>query len=538
MNCTTLATKFANPYFRPISALLLCALANTPCPAQISSPPSGSMGRAHATVPGIEKISASFHFLKDEPYSLVGWTYDWDSDAGEFVAKKPIFSVVLDADTNAPDFHVDFTSVFGSSSINMTNQTSFEVSTSTWLVKLAASFAQSSQAYNGTLSSSMRLSVVADYPPSLVDLVTLPSSAFTQEALDVLSIADPVQRSTEWTAHGFGSYVAVGCGLTGSVLAQFSLSQLESFSARLEYFKFAGSYAGISASANIGEAVYKAMSSTSIGVSMDTVGLGTPPPLPPLDQLDSPQEQFAWGNSLTQYAADAKAKRGIFIVPVSVLPNGPDPDLAVWSTALLEHAALEAQSALATWNNSCFWNAPAGLQYFLATRMIPDGSMSYSTALLLARSDLALALEQLHSSVLTYTKDNNSAVPAFQAAVASATQLVHDRVIDLQEVLALLDAMRQSLPSITIKATDPGYTPPGVNNGYTRVPWIVEVENVAWFDGGGVQQLVNWLHECDGDPDPGATFTVYGRSVASCALPKARIWRSSVAVWRKPHHAW
>ncbi len=450
--------------------------------ALIPASPGPSNLSSGGTVPG--EI-----FLKDESAAYFGWTFDYDDVNGRFVPKKWLFSVQLNDNTGSGQHHVSYKTVLSSGNTSFERRTSFDVAGGLAMVQFAAQMASSSAIHTSSLSTQFVLSAENEFPRAFVDPLTIPTTAFDQEALGILAIADPQTRADAWENANFGRYVALGYGLRGGCDVTFSFTQQDSFRRAEHFYSMSGQYKSVSASGEIATAMAEAMSSGT--ASIDILSDGCLPPLiPSLQDIDTLSEQFGWGSSLTAYSANCKRRQGVYLLPVAALPSGPSFGAFSWSDAAINDAALEAQFAIDTLVSSSRWNNPASLVSYLAGqfRPAPNANVSFSTALQTARSALANHLQALRVTALAYLAGTDTATN-----LAAKKNRVRSHALKLQTILDELRQRVNSLPPMTMQACE-WWTPiPNTPNAtFVNVQFRIRVTNAAAFWDGSASGLVAW----------------------------------------------
>lgn len=454
-------------------------------PTRVVPPPTPPPQVSALTAP-VQEI-----FLKDADAYYFGWTFGYDANSGRFLPMKPLFSLALSDNTGAGEYRVFYRTEFGSSIDRIERRSSYSLSGGIGMVDVCATLGQSSEAQSGTLTSGFRLGVERMYPRAAVDLINLPISTFSNEAREILSLPDPVVRGYEWHQAGFGDYIAFGYGLQAGIEVQFSMQQSDAFDSRDFFFNLNASYSGITASAQLGEAVYTAMHSKRVSVSIDGYGIPNVPALPDMATIDSPAEQLTWGTSLAQLTNGAKMRKGVYLLPVSVLSNAPDVTIPAWSDSLVSTVAVEAQNGLMELSDSTRWNRPVGLMFFLDQHTYPGTALSYGQVLRDRRSDLALSLNELKTALFTYMAKDNAQDSAYVTALLSKRNAVSARTSALHGALFDINVLKQSLPTMIVGLHENNTPSNDCNLGWHS--FQVELDNVAAFHDFTIPGIMNWI---------------------------------------------
>jgi len=436
---------------------------------------------------------------KGEPRGRIGCGYDFID--GVWVVKEPIFHLptplTLDTPYEGSSFDV-FNYRSATDSYSSTQQ-SADVTGSIGVVKVGASYSQSEATTASSENTAMGFVFRQKYEPKLVAYANPANYILTSNALAVLAIADPALRAQRWREE-FGKYVAVGLDIHGHLGVKVSVSNFNSTKTRSQYVSLTASYGASTGSGSMASASHMALSSEGIDLSWEYAGdvplSGVTLPVNATD-LDEPGERNTFVQSLHDRSLNAKAVRGLIVIPASSFPNAPNLDMSGWDAIILDTAGRTAQLALAELHSAQAYNFPAALRWFLAGRPIVDSNglpdpsgHTYGFRIDKVRSDMVDELDELWTRMKAHLA--NPTNEALKTALQAQTQVVENTRNGIGETISLIDGLKNTLPPITVSLSENFSVPgAGCDGIHRQFSWVID--NVAAFTDGSYQQRYDWL---------------------------------------------
>lgn len=375
------------------------------------------------------------------------------------------------------------------------NSVRANLSASIGLVKLAASLAMQSQTGSSSLSTGFSLDVEPEYASVIADLANPAHFEFTPLALSILNLP-PAQRAAAWR-DAFGNYVAVGFDFKGHLGAKVQLNQSSSFSDRSTVANLEAKYKTVEANVGIASLFHDAMSSTNLSIGYDTLG-AIAPPLPTLAALSTPSGQAQFATDLmtaaigreddlttpaNEFLEGAHVKRGLFLLPVTSLPDARIPgslaplfdELVIGDATQKTAMALDVLRQVETIDNTY------GFRAFLDAQFPPTAGASFGERLTSARSLLMTRFRVLWPAYRSYLIAEGADQASARAELLAAVGGVDEATLALGTLLNEIDEQIRTLPPIHTTATEnftPNSSAPGNSFWYT---FDVQVRNVAIF---------------------------------------------------------